>query len=136
MVNTMTDADTRPPADGGVEKNKYDPNQPIINNKCPACGWKTLFIGAGGLLTCSNVDCPEPDTEHAWQRLITQSRIDELERIDDSITKNNADRYPKIDPENTLTYVSHGHAVACKQMRRNISVRIASLQQQTNGGRK
>jgi hypothetical protein len=33
--------------------------------KCPACNGQTLFVGNGGYLTCSNVDCPQPDTEAA-----------------------------------------------------------------------
>jgi hypothetical protein len=38
----------------------YDPVQPRINDRCPACDRRTLFIGAGGLLTCSFLTCPQP----------------------------------------------------------------------------
>jgi len=32
-----------------------------INMKCPSCNGSFIFIGEGGYLTCSYVDCPEPD---------------------------------------------------------------------------
>ena len=28
---------------------------------CPACGGSSLFLGSGGYVTCSRVDCPRPD---------------------------------------------------------------------------
>ena len=31
-----------------------------ISTACPACGRATLFVGSGGHLTCSNLDCTEP----------------------------------------------------------------------------
>lgn len=31
-----------------------------IANRCPACGNQTLFIGGGGWLTCSWLQCPNP----------------------------------------------------------------------------
>ena len=31
-----------------------------INMRCPSCGGSFIFIGKGGYLTCSYVDCPEP----------------------------------------------------------------------------
>ena len=33
----------------------------LVKGHCPACGWETLFLGAGGYVTCSRIDCPEPD---------------------------------------------------------------------------
>lgn len=71
---------TQPPAPDGLEEyigpygekryrsevpkpaDDYNPNQPRINTPCPVCHGRTLFIGAGGLLTCSRIDCPNPDT--------------------------------------------------------------------------
>lgn len=32
-----------------------------IQGRCPACGLATLFVGDGGYITCSNIDCPRPD---------------------------------------------------------------------------
>ena len=32
-----------------------------INMRCPSCNGHAIFIGKGGYLTCSYVDCPEPD---------------------------------------------------------------------------
>ena len=38
---------------------------PWIRGKCPmGCG-ETLFVGAGGHITCSWVDCPRPDAADA-----------------------------------------------------------------------
>lgn len=33
---------------------------PIVKGRCPACGWKSLFLGSGGYVTCSRLDCPDP----------------------------------------------------------------------------
>jgi len=32
-----------------------------VRGQCPACGLPTLFVGTGGYLTCSLIDCPMPD---------------------------------------------------------------------------
>jgi hypothetical protein len=34
---------------------------PHVQGRCPACGTAGLFLGSGGYVTCSSVDCPEPD---------------------------------------------------------------------------
>lgn len=34
--------------------------QERITTPCPACGAASLFIGAGGHLTCAVLSCPEP----------------------------------------------------------------------------
>lgn len=34
-----------------------------ITTRCPACGCQTLFIGSGGHLVCSLIDCPSPGVE-------------------------------------------------------------------------
>lgn len=40
----------------------------IIQSFCPACRSKnTVFIGSGGYLTCSWINCPEPDFMQAWE---------------------------------------------------------------------
>lgn len=33
-----------------------------VKGRCPACGWETLFVGEGGYITCSRLECPRPDT--------------------------------------------------------------------------
>jgi len=32
-----------------------------VQGRCPACHGKSLFLGDGGYVTCSRIDCPEPD---------------------------------------------------------------------------
>ncbi|MFC5802769.1 DUF6085 family protein [Streptomyces formicae] len=32
-----------------------------VQGKCPACGKTSLFLGSGGYVTCSRIECPEPD---------------------------------------------------------------------------
>jgi hypothetical protein len=34
---------------------------PLVQGRCPACGTAGLFLGDGGYVTCSLIDCPEPD---------------------------------------------------------------------------
>ncbi|MFD9072842.1 hypothetical protein [Streptomyces lasiicapitis] len=31
-----------------------------IAGRCPACGWSSLFLGDGGHVTCSRIECPDP----------------------------------------------------------------------------
>jgi hypothetical protein len=33
---------------------------PLVQGRCPACGTKGLFLGDGGYITCSLIDCPNP----------------------------------------------------------------------------
>jgi hypothetical protein len=40
-----------------------------ITTRCPSCGGRTLFIGSGGHLTCSFIDCPEPFVRAAIEAL-------------------------------------------------------------------
>lgn len=37
---------------------------PSIDAPCPACGQRCVFVGEGGYLTCSILECPEPDAPH------------------------------------------------------------------------
>ncbi|MGC4925524.1 DUF6085 family protein [Streptomyces sp. DT117] len=32
-----------------------------VQGRCPACGAASLFLGEGGHVTCSRIDCPAPD---------------------------------------------------------------------------
>lgn len=47
----------------------YTMNQPRIVDRCPACGSRSLFIGAGGFLTCSVITCANPATGDAIESL-------------------------------------------------------------------
>lgn len=31
-----------------------------VQGRCPACNWHTLFLGNGGHVTCSRLECPNP----------------------------------------------------------------------------
>jgi hypothetical protein len=33
---------------------------PLVQGHCPACGSSSLFLGHGGYVTCSRIDCPQP----------------------------------------------------------------------------
>lgn len=44
-------------------------DQPRIYDRCPSCGERALFIGAGGWLTCSRLQCDEPGVT-AWREKI------------------------------------------------------------------
>lgn len=39
----------------------------LVKGDCPACGLSALFVAVGGWLTCSNEDCPCPDTMVAFK---------------------------------------------------------------------
>lgn len=67
------------------------------------------------------------------QRWQIEARIEEQQKLILTIEENNSDKYPKIDETNALTYVSHGHALACKQFKRNATVRIAELNKLKEG---
>jgi hypothetical protein len=32
-----------------------------VKGHCPACGKESLFLGDGGYVTCSRLECPRPD---------------------------------------------------------------------------
>lgn len=49
-----------------------------INTPCPACEFRSLFIGAGGHITCGNLKCPNPIPEDVVKDL--KERVAELER--------------------------------------------------------
>jgi hypothetical protein len=40
-----------------------------ITTRCPSCGHQSLFIGKGGHLTCSWLECKEPGLERAIEKL-------------------------------------------------------------------
>ncbi|MGC9540200.1 DUF6085 family protein [Streptomyces sp. UG1] len=51
-----------------------------IQGHCPACGWSTLFVGDGGYLTCSRLECPQPDAAH---RILADRETDHIVQFDD-----------------------------------------------------
>lgn len=38
----------------------------MIADRCPSCDMASMFIGAGGWLTCGNLDCREPGITRAY----------------------------------------------------------------------
>ena len=52
---------------------------PNIQGRCPACRGDSLFIGAGGYVTCSRLDCPNPCAVD--QLLHGTSRADQLAAV-------------------------------------------------------
>ncbi|WP_435610874.1 hypothetical protein [Streptomyces sp. C10-9-1] len=60
---------------------------PLVQGRCPACGSASLFLGDGGYVTCSRIDCPEPDAastllEHVpGHARALASMFDGLERL-------------------------------------------------------
>lgn len=38
-----------------------DGDYPEVVGVCPACGWHSLFLGAGGFVTCNRAECPAPE---------------------------------------------------------------------------
>lgn len=34
---------------------------PYVQGRCPACGHEVLILGEGGYVTCSLIDCPDPE---------------------------------------------------------------------------
>ena len=49
-------------------------NMEVISDPCPVCGYKSLFIGSGGFLTCSNLKCPNPVTGDAIKLIKEEAR--------------------------------------------------------------
>ena len=47
-----------------------------VQGRCPACGGSSLFLGEGGHVTCSRIDCPNPcaaeDLLHGGEAALTQ----------------------------------------------------------------
>lgn len=41
--------------------------------KCPACNVESLFVGSGGYITCSRLDCPNPDYAEAFTQKLNEA---------------------------------------------------------------
>ncbi|MEU0098281.1 hypothetical protein [Streptomyces sp. NPDC006267] len=50
---------------------------PDVQGRCPACGAASLFLGEGGHVTCSRIDCPAPsaadDLLHGGEEALVQA---------------------------------------------------------------
>lgn len=44
----------------GREQTSVAEGFPLVQGKCPACGSTSLFLGAGGHVTCARLDCSDP----------------------------------------------------------------------------
>ena len=52
---------------------EHTPQQPRIADRCPSCGSRSLFIGAGGWLTCAVIGpCKEPGVTASIDALRSQ----------------------------------------------------------------
>jgi hypothetical protein len=51
---------------------------PLVQGNCPACSSASLFLGNGGYVTCSRIDCPEPDAASTAleRRLVGEAQQD------------------------------------------------------------
>jgi hypothetical protein len=59
-------------------KTTPDPN-PVVRGYCPACRGESLFLGNGGYVTCSRLDCPDPDAAtRILERRIDYSKVREI----------------------------------------------------------
>ena len=66
------DLSTRAVVNGTGEP--YTPQQPKIIDRCPTCGARSLFIGAGGFLTCGVIGCDNPGVGDAIEQLQARAR--------------------------------------------------------------
>lgn len=64
---------------------------PSIQGRCPACRGDSLFIGSGGYITCSRLDCPNPSAaDELLHRLRPTTALSEhlTETIDEAFSNN------------------------------------------------
>ncbi|SFD13463.1 DUF6085 family protein [Streptomyces aidingensis] len=60
-VRTATVADAvRAMAEAALARRDTTDPSPDVQGRCPACGKPSLFLGAGGHVTCRRLDCPNP----------------------------------------------------------------------------
>lgn len=43
-------------AERGITSDRF----PRVKGRCPACNGASLFLGEGGYVTCSRIDCTQP----------------------------------------------------------------------------
>lgn len=51
---------------------------PHVVGDCPACGNPVLILGEGGYVTCSLIDCPDPEAVTKLLEQVPGHRIMEL----------------------------------------------------------
>lgn len=51
----MSSPETAPKVSHGVAT-----GFPFVQGECPACGVRSLFVGSGGYITCSSLECTDP----------------------------------------------------------------------------
>ncbi|MER5694903.1 DUF6085 family protein [Streptomyces mirabilis] len=76
---------------------------PQVQGRCPACGRTSLFLGDGGYVTCSIIDCPNPS---AADELLHGDAQDQLAR---ALGRERAARVI------AHTLHAHGHTLAAVQ---------------------
>ena len=54
-----------------------------ISDRCPTCGGQSIFVGKGGLLTCSYIECEVPGVSRGFARKAHGEVMDEQERCID-----------------------------------------------------
>jgi Family of unknown function (DUF6085) len=51
---------------------------PYVQGRCPACGHEVLILGEGGYVTCSLIDCPDPEAvTKMLERVVRTPRINQ-----------------------------------------------------------
>lgn len=46
-----------------------------VEGYCPECGGRTLILGAGGHVTCSWINCPDPSAVDALLNTVPESHF-------------------------------------------------------------
>jgi hypothetical protein len=54
---------------------------PIVQGRCPACRGASLFLGSGGYVTCSRLDCPNPSAADELLHGETATQATEPDRL-------------------------------------------------------
>jgi hypothetical protein len=56
---------------------------PLVQGRCPACNGASLFLGSGGYVTCSRLDCPNPTAadEQLHTHPAAEDALEELRRL-------------------------------------------------------
>jgi hypothetical protein len=56
---------------------------PLVKGRCPACNGSSLFLGSGGYVTCSRLDCPDPTAadEQLHTHPAAEDALEELRRL-------------------------------------------------------
>jgi hypothetical protein len=115
---------------------------------CPVCGNRTLFIGSGGYVTCSWIDCSNPDTSDAVDKLVVaatqaaaeRARVEGIKRHIEEIEDISQSRDVIVNPHGTIL-CSHctmkleteDEECACEVLYRKRRARIERLRAELTG---